>query len=254
MEINKDETIKHFESIATNYGVNEHGGNVDKSDSFFEELLPVSLAPHVIECGGGGGLYTIKLLRLGYRVTTIDLSKSALEVNYNNAKRENLHQNLTIIHGDFNEIISSLQKEVHQVLFIKVLHHFDNLEEIKKSIHLSYQILQEGGKIIIFEPNGKNPIWKPAYLMKKNKETGKSLWFYEQNLKLITRKNLLRIINPLSSNYCLKYKYVLPGFIISKKNVFSFFFQKLNEKLENSFFKVFSFNLLLTLRKKKESI
>ncbi|MGK0379111.1 MAG: ubiquinone/menaquinone biosynthesis C-methylase UbiE [Patiriisocius sp.] len=250
MSLNKTETNKYFDNIAESYGVNDHLGNVNKLNAFKYVLLSLDSGKTILECGGGGGFYTLNLLKLGYTLVTIDLSLKALELNKKNAEKQGLGERLTVIHGDFNSACSQVNMDINQVLFIKVLHHFDNLDEIQTAVCSGFNLLSEGGRVVIFEPNGKNILWKLFYSLKKDKRTGKSMWFYEQNTKLITPLNMGSIAQSLGHNYILSYKYVLPGFLISRNTTLSRMLSKLNSFLERSFLRFMAFNLLIVIEKK----
>lgn len=247
--INKKETQAHFDNIALNYNVNDHKGNIDKSNVFFSKLLPSQSAPNILECGGGGGLYTLKLLQSGYNVTTVDISEKALEVNKENAKQNGYSKKLTTFAGDFNVIIPELNTKFDQIIFIKVLHHFDNLKEINMALETAHKHLNKNGKIIIFEPNGKNLLWEIFLKLQKDPITKRPKWEYEKNLKLTTVKNLTKHFKTEDIDFKVYYKFVIPAFMLSKINLFTKILMKVNLFLEKTFFKYFSFNVLIEIDK-----
>ena len=86
---------------------------------------------------------------------------------------------------------------------------------------------------MIFEPNGRNPLWKPLYLVQKDPVEGKSKWHYEKNLALITESNLLDSLpNDVRSE--VRYHYVIPAMLFAGKSVVHNLVARLNKALESS--------------------
>jgi SAM-dependent methyltransferase len=213
--INSSDTQFYFDQIALQHGLNE-SSNVNKFKNIHTLLLPCSTHPEIVECGGGGGLYTQLLLNDGYRVTVVDISREALEHNASRAEKISKAAFLTMVHDNFNKFIGKSDKTFDQFLFIKVFHHFDSLEDIFEALKKSYVRCRSGGRIIIFEPNGKNIFWKLFLKMKKDKITKKPLWHYEQNMNLTTMKNFTNFCKHNNFIYFSRYHYLIPGFILEK--------------------------------------
>jgi len=247
--INKDLTKEYFNKIAKEYSVNDHKGNVDKSDIFINELIPVAYAPLILECGGGGGFYTDMFLKLGYNVDSVDISEEALLINANNAKKNGFINKLNTYAGNFNEVVKERNIKYNQVLFIKVLHHFDSLQEIQQAVELGYNVLENNGRIIIFEPNGLNPFWKIFLKREYDKITKKSKWEIEKNLKFTTVANLTFFFKENSIKYKVNYKYVIPAFLMQKKGLIPNILKFFNRMLEKTFFKYLAFNILIVVNK-----
>ena len=226
------EQERYFSGLAENHGVNE-ASNVDKSEVIFDLLPPPTTHKHILECGGGAGFYTARLLRGGYKVTCIDLSGEALKVNRQSACNIDRESELRTIQGDFTTKVTNLEGNFDVAVFIKVLHHFPDLTSIERALLAAFNKLRPGGVLMIFEPNGRNPPWKPLYLVQKDPVEGKSKWHYEKNLALITESNLLdRLPNGVRGE--MRYHYVVPAILFAGKSVVHTLVARLNKALESS--------------------
>lgn len=235
------EQERYFSGLAANRGVNE-GSNVDKSEVIFDLLPPPATHNHILECGGGAGFYTTRLLRAGYRVTCVDLSGEALKVNRQSACKIGRESELETIQGDFTKQVSGLPDNFDVAVFIKVLHHFPDLASIEDALAAAFRKLRPGGALIIFEPNGRNPLWKPLYLVQKDPVEGKSKWHYEKNLSLITESNLLGSL-PNGVQGDVRYHYVVPAMLFSGRNALHTLLARLNKALEGSLLKPWASNI-----------
>jgi len=205
-------------------------------------LLPPEKANTILECGGGAGFYTKKFLGEGYNVTCVDLSEDALNKNKENANKIGKGSNLKTFSGDFIFFCKNTPEKFDQILFIKVFHHFDSLENIYKALDSAREHCKPGGRVIIFEPNGKNKLWKLILSIKKDKATGEPKWFYEQNMKFTITTNFSSYFRRRQLSYKLGYHYVIPSLILNrfpKSPVLS----SLNRLLENTFLRKYAFNI-----------
>ena len=241
------EQERYFSDLAANRGVNE-GSNVDKSEVIFDLLPAPATHKHILECGGGAGFYTARLLKAGYKVTCVDLSGEALNVNRQLAREIGLESQLETIQGDFTKRAGELPNDFDVAVFIKVLHHFPDLTSIKDALTAAFKRLRPGGALIIFEPNGRNPLWKPLYLVQKDPVGGKSKWHYEKNLTLITESNLLGSM-PNGVQVEVRYHYVLPAMLFSRKSRLQSLLARLNKVLEGSPLKPWASNISLRMVK-----
>ena len=197
----------------------------------------------LLECGGGAGFYTQRFLTDGYNVTCVDLSEYALKENYRQAVEHGLADNLTLTCGDFVGSTSSLGRYYDHVVFIKVLHHFPSLTAIEAAVSAGVQTCRPGGRVIIFEPNGANILWKLLLSMVRDKASGRSKWFFEQNLRFTTPGNISRILEKQNVHFTMQYHYVLPGFILEKEFFGVGLLRLINRYLEQSILKRFAFNI-----------
>lgn len=243
------EQASYFSGLARNFGLNE-GANVDKF-AVIRGLLPgCESHPRILECGGGAGFYTRRLLAAGYNVTCVDLSEDALSVNEKEAEAIGKKGSLRTVAGDFLEQATMLSEEFDIVLFVKVLHHFTGLDAIRKALRVARQKLRPGGQIIIFEPNGRSPLWKPMYLIQKDPVSGKSKWHYEKNLKLITRSNILEGFDD-RSEVETRFHYVIPGAVLERRLPGHNLLRKINEALEKSPVAPFASNISFRATRKQ---
>lgn len=235
------EQERYFSGLAANHGVNK-GSNVDKSEVIFDLLPPPATHQRVLECGGGAGFYTTPLLKAGYKVTCVDLSGEALKVNWQSACEIGRESELETIQGDFTTQVGGLPNNFDVAVFIKVLHHFPNLASIENALAAAFKKLRPGGTLVIFEPNGRNPLWKPLYLLQKDAVEGKSKWHFEKNLALITESNLLGSL-PNCVKGEVQYHYVVPAMLFSGKTVLHTLLAQINKILELSPLKPWASNI-----------
>ena len=159
---------------------------------------------------------------------------------------------LKTVESDFVDFCKSNKEKFDQVVFIKVLHHFSSLKDIEYALLGAVEHCQKGSRVVIFEPNGTNPFWR-FFLSFQKGMSGRSKWFYEQNMKFTTVKNLSNILDiiKLASNRKIRYKigyhYVIPA-MITKKHKRHSLLDKINNLLESSWLKKwFSFNISIII-------
>jgi 2-polyprenyl-3-methyl-5-hydroxy-6-metoxy-1,4-benzoquinol methylase len=235
----------YFSELARKRGKNE-SDNVDKFGEIAQLLRPSHTHPKVLECGAGTGLYTHHLLRLGYQVTAVDLSADALAVNRRIAEAAGFGTALRVSHGDFVEIGSALSDEYDQVVFIKVLHHFADLDRIEAALAVAAKRIGINGQVTLFEPNGRNPLWRLYYTIARDRVTGRSKWAYEKNTALIREGNLRERLPP-GVSAVFRYHYFIPAYLVMKTGFLRPLVERLNALLGRSGLARWSANLSCTL-------
>lgn len=106
----------------------------------------------VLDIGCGTGVFGIDMAKQGGDVTGVDISREAIQFANHWAKKDRLFfkgivgdaENLPFKDGSFD-----------LVFFGAVLHHFPNP---KKAICEAEKVLKKGGRLVLVEPNGNNPI------------------------------------------------------------------------------------------------
>lgn len=238
--LTNDETREYISYLAREHGGNEEA-NADKFSVVERLLLPSDEAPRVLECGGGTGLFTRHLLELGYDVTCVDLSEDALAHNRSNAVKAGYDDRLTTICGDFSQVVDGLQGDFDQVLFLKVLHHFESLESVHGALVSAVDGCRAGGRVVVFEPNGRNPLWRFVYSLRRDPVSGRKKWFYEQNMRFTTVPNLTAA--PVGRTPRVGYHYVVPASIAERVGPL----EALNRWLERSPLRRAALNLSLVI-------
>lgn len=243
--ISKEVTEEYFSTVAGGTAVECR--NSDKYEAVQALLLPSDGYRDILECGGGEGFYTHRLLQDGYAVTSIDLSAQALRQNLESAKLIGEESSLITIQGDFLSEARNLGEEFDQVVFIKVLHHLLSLQEIYEALDIAQQVLRSGGRIVVFEPNGSNPLWHPFLAVKRDPASGKSKWFMEQNLRLTTVENLEAYLESEGVSYQVRHHYVIPSFILNTDFWGASMLRRLNAALEKIAPTRMSFNFSIVI-------
>ncbi len=244
--MNNEITEKYFDDLAQSEGVNENN-NIDKYNIIKKRLAPQTTHPRILECGGGAGFYTRRFLQEGFEVTCIDLSDQALKENRERAKHLSLSQKLTTIQGTFTEKAKQLERHFDQVAFIKVFHHFESLKDIQEALDVAIETCKPGGKIIIFEPNGKNFLWWFFLSLTKAKGSNHSKWYFEKNMRFTTAPNFKKYLDKKNQDYELKYHYVIPATMLKKTTSLSKVLKKINQLLENTPLRYLSFNISIVI-------
>jgi 2-polyprenyl-3-methyl-5-hydroxy-6-metoxy-1,4-benzoquinol methylase len=133
------------------------------------EFLSLKKGSSIIEIGSGVGKYVLPLLKLGYKVTAVDISKQSLEVLKKQAKKNKLDKNLQIYINNFEKPIQ--QNKYDAGICISTYHVLSDNEKTKQQIIQNFvKSIKPGGAFLMVEPNPYNPLFYPFYLMYYPKE------------------------------------------------------------------------------------
>jgi 2-polyprenyl-3-methyl-5-hydroxy-6-metoxy-1,4-benzoquinol methylase len=110
----------------------------------------------VLDIGCGFGRMTIPLLRLGCRVTALDISENTLQA---------LHRRVAVLHlaDHFTPMVKPAEQIDFQQSFTLVtgrgiLHHLEDPLKVMRRVHSA---LVPGGRAIFVDPNPFQPLWIP---------------------------------------------------------------------------------------------
>ena len=149
--------------------------------------------------GCGAGTLLFELARAGYQCTGIDLSKKSLEIAEKTAKKnlsKTQYKKIKLFNASFDKFSKNHEK-YDAIIFFKTLHH---LENIKKVVNVSYQLLNKKGLIIIVEPlrdNLENINIAFAYIIRSLAVT----WENRSKKILDNQKNLENNFDKLIKEY-----------------------------------------------------
>ena len=130
-------------------------------DSKIEEILKTS--HKILDFGCGPGFLTKRLCGEHRSVTGVDISKEFIRLAKNQTE---LNLNVTFLHiTDPNEFFKSHENNFDVIILFDVVHHLEDAHETLLGLH---QLLKEGGKLLIFEPNLFNPAIFLLHLLDKN--------------------------------------------------------------------------------------
>ena len=198
-----DETSRYFDAHARELRASQLINKWSMLKNFFVDLPAGAL---VLECGAGTGLYTIELARLGLNVHAVDLSAASLAQLREQAARAGVVDRIRTSVGDFAEA-GKRSEPVDAVTFIKVLHHFPSFEHVNEALTVAWRALKPGGRIVVFEPNGRNPLWGPLFRLR-----GKKAWHSERNIRLMRPSNFDVALGQLpGANITSGFRYLIPG-------------------------------------------
>lgn len=129
----------------------------------FLNFLNPGKKARLIELGCGYGKYVLPLLKIGYPVTAVDVSRNALAALYKEAKRNKIDRLLTLVHSNFKK--SVLINEFDTGFCISSLHLLSKNEKERIAIMKNLvKSIKSGGKLIVIQPNPLNPLYYPFYI------------------------------------------------------------------------------------------
>ncbi len=138
----------HLEADAD--GASRPHAFIDASVKWMAQMFPKESHPKVMDFGCGPGLYTLRLAKMGYSVSGIDVSKNSIAYAQNEAQKEGLS-----IHYQVGNYLTFCELEAFDLALLiycdyGVLSDQDRLK-LLKNIHKG---LRPGGKLIfdVFTP------------------------------------------------------------------------------------------------------
>jgi len=124
-------------------------GNLEE----IKDALPTTEGNKAIDCGCGTGLLTLMLLRLGFSVTAVDISKvmlAELQKKVNHLPGH-LTENLRVVHGGIETLETFPKSSFHVVCESSVMHHLDDYIPY---LNIANELLIPGGVVYI----GREPL------------------------------------------------------------------------------------------------
>jgi SAM-dependent methyltransferase len=112
----------------------------------------------VLDAGCGTDAFGIRLAKRGYRAIGIDISRKECEFVLNRTEKEGVC--FPILIGDL-EGLPFKSESFDNIFCGAVLHHFHNFNPALEEM---IRILKKGGRIILVDPNGSNPLWGLYFL------------------------------------------------------------------------------------------
>ena len=187
------------------------------------KLLAKKKWTKIIDLGSGNGRLTIPLLKAGYKVTAVDISRKSLE------ELRSISKKLKMSVKTVQNLKSAQNSEA--VVGCDILHHVD----LKVELERIYKKLQKGGIIIFSEPNGFNPVWY-LYIIYKG------IWKAEKNIVYINYLHLGNVLNDIG------YKNItIKGFGLFPRSIFrNEMLCKINDVLGNlPILKLFAYRFII---------
>jgi len=165
-----------------------------------EKSLGLSVGSRLIELGCGVGRCVLPLLKRGYRVTGVDISRDSLSVLEDNALKRNLAKSLDILESDFNTLI---YKEVFDGAFCaSTVHLLANTSEGRRRIFSNFvSSVKKGGVVVVAQPNPFNPLYYPFYLF-----FSAASWAVEKNFLKYSLPALKRLFSEIGLKE-IRYEY-----------------------------------------------
>jgi len=146
------------------YDSRDHKRMWHKSDSLYVRNIlkriiafaEVKKGAKILEIGCGAGRFTIPLIRMGYKVTAVDLSRRMLDKLEDDLSHLGLEKDqYRIICGDFHSYDAESLGVFDAVIGFNVLHHLYDMTACFKSVS---PFIEPGGQALFLEPNAFNPL------------------------------------------------------------------------------------------------
>jgi len=151
-EQNKQAELAYYKEYARNLVGEGEDFTVDTYNLIFDEFGARNGQNQLLlDAGCGSGIYGKRLTKRGYQVTGVDLCPEMVEI----ANNRNPAEGFKAIAGDLEDLNLFPENQFDVVFFGQMLHHFPN---IAKVIPATRRWLKRGGKMMILEPNGSNPV------------------------------------------------------------------------------------------------
>lgn len=238
MPVDRQATRRYFSELARGGGAPARD-NADKFDVVGSLLAPPHSHPRVLECGGGSGFYTLRLLEQGYRVVCVDVSDEALRANRTRAAQTAWASALTTVAADFLDYCRTQPAQVDQVVFIKTLHHFESEAAVHAALEQGAGLCRPGGRLALFEPNGANALWWLLLHLQRDRVTHRPKWSHERNMRFTTPGRLNRFlqgspaIRERQTAYRCARHFVVPGMLLARLNRSEHWLRRLDRRLSN---------------------
>jgi len=181
---------KHFD-----LNVNEYTKMYDEiyEDTFhfrylfnsFVNFLELEKGSKILEIGGGTGRYSLPLLKQGYKLYELDLSKESLDSLKQLSKEFGLASMLEGIILATGDKIPLRKCSFDAAICIHLLHH---VPDIKKVVNEMSKVVREGGTVVCLEPNPLCPYWYFSIPL-----SGLKKWSVEKGLVRCSEHNLKNI-------------------------------------------------------------
>jgi len=158
----KTEEIEFHDALAEkmSYEIIEDKNLKERFDKIMKHIQIIP--GKALDAGCGTGEFTVRLAKSGLDVVGLDISKKSIEFVNRYAKRNNLRINGVV--GDLEKL--PFQSSSFDYCFcFGTLHHFLDFRNALEELH---RVLKIGGKIVVVEPNGSNPVLRASRAVNKN--------------------------------------------------------------------------------------
>lgn len=157
----------------------------------FFDFLNLPKGSRVIELGSGYGRFVLQLLKKGYEVTAVDISKESLDILLSHARENSIEKKLTILKSNFSK--PEFANAYDGAYCISTFHLLAGTEEKRIQIFSNLvRAVKKGGTIVVIEPNPLNPFYYPFYWF-----SNQVSWEIEKTFMKSSEFNLKRIFKKL---------------------------------------------------------
>jgi ubiquinone/menaquinone biosynthesis C-methylase UbiE len=134
----------------------------------------------VLEIGPGKGQNMLQFIRMGAKVTAIDISKNSLELSKESLKRRNALRNSTLLEMDAHSL--QFKRNEFDIVFIQsTLMHLNT----PRIIQQCRKVLKKNGIFLAIEPSNDNLFVRPyRLLLSRYKETRPNYLSYKQLINI----------------------------------------------------------------------
>lgn len=160
-----------FDNVASDYDAwytDTKGNFVDKVETDLAfKMIHVEKGMNILDVGCGTGNFSIKLTKMGCKVTGIDISDNMLDIARKKAAEENL--DIKFLHMDLNDL--KFEENEFDAVFSMAAFEFIDDEDAPKGLEGMLRVVKEGGQVLIGTISS-NSSWGKLYQDEKfNKDT-----------------------------------------------------------------------------------
>jgi len=179
-----ERTIGFYDRYALSYkgkdGLDRSRANMLEVD-VLEGFLGLPAGSRLIELGCGVGRLALPLLKKGYKVTGVDISRESLSALEELAKKRGLGASLEAVEANFNDVV---YEGVFDGAYCASTVHLladtpEGRHEVFKNLVLS---VKEGGVVVVSQPNPFNPLFILYLIFSRSVSWGVEKAFLRYNL------------------------------------------------------------------------
>ncbi len=151
-----------FDNVASDYDAwytDKRGNFVDKVETDLAfRMIKVEEGMNVLDVGCGTGNFSIKLAKMGCKVTGIDISDNMLDIARKKSAEENL--DIKFLHMDLNDLM--FEENKFDAIFSMAAFEFINDDHAPKALEGMLRVVKKDGQVLIGTISS-NSTWGTLY-------------------------------------------------------------------------------------------
>lgn len=179
-----------FSQLYGSYNLTQESSASKESAERFIEFMHLNPGDTILELGCGRGEWLLRLVKLGYQVTGVDISQKSLDLLNRFSGKSQLFEKIHLYKGDAQEDLTGVlgNQQFDLVFGYNLLHH---VYDIEKTIDNMISLTKPEGRVVVYEPNPFHFWWYVCPLFDK-----KFKWSIEKGL---LKTSPIKMINMFKS-------------------------------------------------------